>query len=150
MTTTRTGLDQAETVALVRAAQAGDREAFGQLYVAFERKVVAIALRYLGDLSDAQEVCQDVFVQAMRKLGQLRTPACFGAWLVAITRRTALNRVTRRREPLGAEPEMLEVNCVEYATPLGVALQAEQDAEVQSGLERLRPMDRETLVAFYV
>ena len=73
--------DQLHVTALVRASQRGDREAFGELFSRFERTVFAIALRRLGDYNEAEELCQDVFMQALLKIGQLREPASFGAWL---------------------------------------------------------------------
>ena len=63
-----------ETADLVRAAQAGNRDAFGELFERFQPTVLAIAMRRLRDHADAQELCQDVFVQAMLKIEQLRTP----------------------------------------------------------------------------
>ena len=63
----------------VLAAQAGDREAFGRLVERFERNVCATALRRLGNYVDAQEVTQEGFVQALRKIHQLREPVCFVA-----------------------------------------------------------------------
>ncbi len=70
---------------LVLAAQAGDREAFGELATRFEPMVYSIALRRLGNHSEAQELCQEVLVKAMQKLDQLKVPAAFGGWLRSIT-----------------------------------------------------------------
>lgn len=135
---------------LVRASQAGDRAAFGELFERYERHVFAVALRRLGDYSEAQELCQDVFVQAMQKIDQLREPECFGGWLRAITHRMAINRVVRRGPDFATEPETLEANCVEHATPLSAALQSERDRQLHASLDRLRDLDRQTLEAFYV
>ena len=79
----------------VRAAQAGDRLAFGQLVERYERAVYSTALRRLGNHAEAQELVQEVFVQALRKLPQLREPEAFGGWLRSITTRMAINRATR-------------------------------------------------------
>lgn len=135
---------------LVRAAQQGDRDAFGQLFERFERHVLAIAIRRLGDFSEAQELCQEVFLQAMLKLDQLREPACFGGWLRSITNRMAINRMVRRGPDLPTEPEALAATCVDELTPLSRVLHVERDAQLHAGLNRLRDMDRQTLVAFYV
>ena len=62
---------------LVEAAQAGDREAFGELAVRFEPMVYSTALRRLGNHSEAQELCQEVLVKAMQKIDQLKVPAAF-------------------------------------------------------------------------
>ena len=135
---------------LVEAAQAGDREAFGELATRFEPMVYAIALRRLGNHSEAQELCQEVLVKAMQKIEQLKVPAAFGGWLRSITVRMAINRVVRRAPVLSAEPQSLEANYVESQTPLDAVLADERAAQVRGGLARLGDMDRSTLEAFYV
>ncbi len=135
---------------LVRAAQDGDRDAFGLLFEKFQPHVFAIAMRRLGDHSEAQELCQDVFIQAMQKVDQLRTPEAFGGWLRSITVRMAINRVVRRGPDIPTEPTTLEGTCVEKTTPLSFAMANEQEAQLRAGLRRLRTLDRRTLVAFYV
>jgi len=142
--------DQTEVIDLVVAAQRGEKEAFGRLFQRYERTVFAIAMRRLGDFNEAQELTQDVFIQVMQKLRQLREPVCFGGWLRSITHRMAINRMVRRRPDRPTEPESLEANCVESVTPLSVVLQSERKSQVRAGLGRLRQLDRETLEAFYV
>jgi RNA polymerase sigma-70 factor (ECF subfamily) len=150
-TTTRTIDIRTATVAqLVAVAQAGQREAFGELFERFQRHVFAIAMERLGNYTEAQELCQDVFVQAMQKIEQLREPECFGSWLRSIAHRMAINRVVRRRPDLLAEPEMLATTCVEEETPLAAVLADERKSQVRAGLARLRDLDRQTLEAFYV
>lgn len=135
-------------VRLVSAAQQGDREAFGRLFEQFQRAVYAVAFRRLGDHAEAQEVCQEVFIQAMRKIGQLRDPRCFAGWLRSMAGRMSLNRAIRApRMPV--IPRTLEVACPNRQTPLGDILDEECRAQVHSGLDRLSTLDRETLVAFY-
>ncbi|MCH7727675.1 MAG: sigma-70 family RNA polymerase sigma factor [Planctomycetes bacterium] len=143
-------IDNIRLVELVLAAQTGDRAAFGELFERFERHVFAIALRRLGDYAEAEELAQDVFVQAMQKLEQLRQPECFGGWLRSITHRMAINRVVRRGPDVPTEPGTLAATCVDDATPLASALQNERHGQLHDGLGRLRDLDRETLVAFYM
>jgi RNA polymerase sigma-70 factor, ECF subfamily len=138
------------TAELVREAQGGDREAFGELFRRFERSVFAIALRRLRDFNEAQELSQEVFIQAMTKLDQLREPECFGGWLKSITYRMAINRIVRRAPDRAVEPEALESTCVEHRTPLTLVIDGERSSQVRAGLNRLRDLDRQTLVAFYV
>ena len=148
--TTYTDNDKALIVQLVQKAQAGDRAAFGELFVRFEQHVFAVALRRIGDYTEAQELCQDVFIQAMEKIVQLRQPECFGGWLRQITHRMAINRMVRRGPDIATEPETLEATCAEVNSPLNSVLNDERDDQLRAGLERLRELDRETLVAFYV
>ena len=142
--------ERATLVGLVRAAQGGDREAFGRLVERYERSVYANALRRLNDHAEAQELCQEVFVQALRKIEQLREPECFGGWLRSMTQRMAINRAVRRKPVTPADPELLEASCVETETPLTKILARERQKQVRAGLKRLRPLDRDTLTAFYV
>ena len=97
-----------EVTVLVERAQAGDRAAYGELVRRFQGSVYAMALTRVRDPVEAQELAQEVFVHAMRKLPQLRDPRCFAGWLRRITARMAINRLTRRGPLSGAEPEMLD------------------------------------------
>jgi 4-aminobutyrate aminotransferase-like enzyme len=64
--------------------------------------VMAIALRRLGDFGEAQELCQDVFIQAMKKIRQLREPEAFAGWLRSITGRYAPRSTSPRSPATGA------------------------------------------------
>jgi RNA polymerase sigma-70 factor, ECF subfamily len=136
--------------AQVRAAQRGNREAFGQLVERFQRAVYGVALRRLRNHAEAQELTQEVFVQAMRKIDQLREPEAFGGWLRSITTRMAINRSLRAGSVVPTDRETLEATCVERQTPLTTALDRERAGQVRAGLRRLRKLDRQTLEAFYV
>lgn len=143
--------DRTRTVAqLVGAAQSGSRDAQGELFQRYEQMVLSVAYRRLGDYTEAQELAQEVFVQALQKLNQLRTPECFGSWLRSITVRMAINRMVRGDRAVSTEPNTLEATCVSAETPDDCAVAGERAACVRDGLERLREMDRDTLVAFYV
>ena len=150
MTLTLDTRDRAMLERLVLRAQAGDREAFGELVRRYERAVYATAYKRLTNDAEAQELVQEVFVQALRKLPQLREPEAFGGWLRSITTRMAINRATRGGHVTPTEPELLEATCVETETPLTKALTRERKVQVRAGLGRLGRLDRETLVAFYV
>lgn len=139
-----------ELLELVALAQSGNRHAFGQLVERFERTIYAIALRKLNNHAEAQELAQEVFVQAMQKLPQLRDPACFPGWLRSIAVRMSINRCLRRGPVFAAESHSLEASCVNTDTPLRQAVAKETRQQVRAGLKRLGDMDRQTLEAFYV
>jgi RNA polymerase sigma-70 factor (ECF subfamily) len=141
--------EKTELIRLVRAAQRGDRQAFGRLAERYQRAVYATALRRLGNHNEAQELCQEVFIQALQKIGQLRDPRCFGGWLRSIASRMSINRAVRRAPLVPADTDVLEATRMESLTPLGAVLARERRSQVQSGLGRLPTLDRDTLVAFY-
>ncbi len=135
---------------LVIAAREGDRDAFGQLVERYQGSIYALAMRRLGDVGEAEELCQDVFVHALEKLDQLNEPACFGSWLRQITRRMAINRMVRRKPVITVEPSTLDATVEDVRTPLAEALANERARAVRAALGRLRPLDRQTLEAFYI
>jgi RNA polymerase sigma-70 factor (ECF subfamily) len=116
----------------------------------FQPTVYALALSRLRNPTDAQELVQEVFIHAMTKLSQLRDAHCFAGWLRQITERMAINRLTRRGPVRGAEPGILENVQAAVASPLEDLVRSEQKAKLWAGLERLKPVDRATLVAFYI
>lgn len=103
-----------DSIVLVAAAQSGDREAFARLYQRYARMVHGILLARVP-ASDAEDLVQDVFLRALEKVGQLRNPGAFGAWLGTLARNRARDFLRRRRsaasldeEPAGADRPTLE------------------------------------------
>ncbi len=143
-------MDKMTLINTVRAAQAGDREAFGRLVAAYQKVVLAVTERKLGNYAEAEELTQDVFIHAMQKIGQLENPAAFGGWLRSIATRMAINKITRQRSALPTDQEVLENTCVDGENPMDEAVLNERSDQLHRGLARLREMDRETLKAFYI
>ena len=77
---------------LVRLAQAGDVDAFGELVERNRRAVFRAALAAVGSPSEAEDVAQEAFVTAWRKLGGFRGESQFRTWLLSITWRKAIDR----------------------------------------------------------
>ena len=65
-----------------------------------------------------------MFIQAMRKIGQLRDPRCFAGWLRSMASRMALNRALRH-PPMPVMSEKMEVPCPVERSPLGDILDEE-------------------------
>lgn len=86
-----------ETEALVEAVSGGDREAFGRLYDAFAPMVHGILLARVPR-SEVDDLVQDIFLVALRKMHTLRDHASFGPWLAMITRNRATDFYRRTRE----------------------------------------------------
>ncbi len=139
-----------QTAALVEQAQAGDREAFGRLVEQFQRTVYSICLNRLGNPSEALELTQEVFLHVMKRLDQLREPERFAGWLRQVAARMAINRATRRVAPTTVEAEVLEGASGSRSDPLDELITRERARQLYEGLSRLKPLDRETLVAFYI
>ncbi|MDJ0975285.1 MAG: sigma-70 family RNA polymerase sigma factor [Planctomycetota bacterium] len=93
-----------DVAAAVAAVLSGDREAFGLLHGLFARMVHAILLARVP-AREADDLTQDVFLTALRKLDQLKNRAAFGPWVAQIARNRAYDhhRRSRRFDTLPAE-----------------------------------------------
>lgn len=91
---TATEASAATDLELVALAQAGDVEAFGELVERNRRAVFRAALAALGSPAEADDVAQEAFVTAYRKLGSFRGDSAFRTWLLSITWRKAIDRRT--------------------------------------------------------
>lgn len=93
-------------VELVNAALCGEKQAFAVLVKRYERPVRAVALNVLGDRHLAKDAAQDTFVRAYERLAGLRKPEAFGAWLMKIARRCALDLARRRPKEAQLDTEI--------------------------------------------
>src|SRR5262249_44386924 len=82
---------------LVRAAAAGDRDAFGGIYDRYADRLHDFCVGMLRDSDSAADCVQDVFCTAATRLSQLRDPDKLRPWLYAIARSEALRRLRDRR-----------------------------------------------------
>lgn len=140
---TATDSSEVSDLDLVRRAQAGDTEAFGELVERNRRAVFRAALAGVGSPAEADDVSQEAFVTAFRKLGGFRGESAFRTWLLAITWRKAIDRrnsMTRwlRRTVTPVDfgddaPDMME------STPSNARSQEDElaDMELQRTLRRL-------------
>jgi RNA polymerase sigma-70 factor, ECF subfamily len=117
--------------ALVRAAQQGDRSAFGLLYSRYSRMVHGILLSRVP-YSDVDDLVHDVFLQALPRLGSLRDVSKFPGWLASIARNRASDfhrrtkphdefseeTVDKKKEPAPATPH----SCAEAHAALDAIL----------------------------
>ncbi len=125
---------------LVEAVRNGNRDAFGDLARRHHARVARACRGMTGAAEDAEDLHHDALVEAYIKLGQLRDPARFAAWVVAIARNLARMKMRERVAPVqdvylameaasGDELHWHESLAVEYA--------------------RLKPQHRTTLALHY-
>ena len=105
-------LEVSEDATWVAAARDGDSAAFGQLYERYARMVHGVLLAKVP-VSEVDDLVQDVFIRALRRLSSLRETASFGAWLAAIARNVAhdYHRRSVPEEPLPDDASDQEIQC---------------------------------------
>jgi RNA polymerase sigma-70 factor (ECF subfamily) len=90
-------MSSSDDSALVAAAREGDRRAFAELYARYGRMVYGVLLARVR-WADAEDLVQDVFLIALRRLATLRDNGAFGGWLATIARNRATDHLRRARE----------------------------------------------------
>lgn len=139
---------------LIRSAAAGDRRAFNDLVERYQDQVYRFLVRTLGSTSDAQDVTQNTFLLAWRKLSQFRGDAKLSTWLTQIAVNQAAS-YRRKKKPrafgeisTGRETERQTVTIAdEHEPPPSARAEGqERDALVQSALDRLSDEYREVLI----
>ena len=144
-------------VQLIQRILSGDDSAFNALVEKYQKGVHALIWRKIGDFHYAEELTQDVFFQAYRKLGTLKDPKCFAGWLYVIADRLTLNWVKRRKpssmqslENIPPE-EIEEASYAHYVTLERETNAAEHNAGVvKKLLERLPESERTVVTLHYL
>lgn len=83
----------------IAASLDGDHEAFAELVRSHQQRVFRLAGRFFRRPEDVEEVAQETFLTAWRKLGTYAGKAPFEHWLTRICLRTSYARLRRRRAP---------------------------------------------------
>jgi RNA polymerase sigma factor (sigma-70 family) len=129
--------------ALVDRSRSGDLDAFGELIGLFRDMAHGYAYAFLGDFHWAEDVAQEAFIDAYRKLASLRAAEAFPGWFRRIVR-THCNRAVRKRR-LRTVPleEALEVAATDR-------LRSDLREEVLAALRALPEPQRVTTTLFYI
>jgi RNA polymerase sigma-70 factor (ECF subfamily) len=94
---------------MIAAVLAGEIQLYHDLIRPYERSVYVMALSYMKNEADAEDVAQEAFVRAFRKLSSFRAESKFSTWLISITINEARTRLRRqalvRMEPLDQLPD---------------------------------------------
>jgi RNA polymerase sigma-70 factor (ECF subfamily) len=84
---------------LVRCALAGEADAFAKLFEAHRGRVYAVCLRMTNNPADADDLTQEAFIQAFRKLASFRGDSALSTWLHRVAVNTALMHFRRQAVP---------------------------------------------------
>lgn len=89
---------------LVEAVRQGNGQAMRELYRAHHRRIYGLALRLTGNVGDAEDVVQETFLRAWRKLDRFRGESSFGTWLYRIAVNLCRD-LARKRKPTESDAE---------------------------------------------
>ena len=134
---------------LVARALAGDARAFGALVTRYRDLAVSVAYAATGDVGLAEDLAQEAFVVAWRRLGSLADRERFAPWLCGIVRHVAQSeRRHRRRHAPGGSPEVLDALAAARPSPLEEAIARQSLARTWRAIRALPARYREPLVLY--
>lgn len=110
---------------LAQRISGGDMQAFAELYNCYHRRVYSLCLRMTGNVAEAEDLAQEVFVHVYHKIGSFRGESTMTTWLHRVTINNVLmhfrkNSVRRERTTEDGEtPEpVVKANKTRQQTPL--------------------------------
>lgn len=138
-------------VAVISRARAGDSEAFRVLVERHSRSIFRLAFRMTGSEQDAEDVVQETFLKAYKRLHSFEARANFGTWLYRITVNCALDLMRkRRRHEEHSEADEFERDVPDFsgraALPDSMLFNVEVQKRVQEAMEILSPLERSAFV----
>lgn len=145
----------AAAVALVRA---GDRDAFRSIVDRHSEMLFRLAYRITGNEADAEEVVQETFLRAYRKLDSFDGRSSVGTWLFRIATNCSLDLLGRRKvqpqllatDPGEGESAPEERIGSEQPNPERLAYSSEMQANIRAGLQSLTSVERTAFVLRHI
>ena len=123
---------------LIQRILSGNQEAFNTLVRRYQKRVHALAWRKTGDFHVAEEITQDTFLKAYRKLGTLKNPNLFAGWLYVIANRLCNTWFQKR----GPKMQSLEAMPIAKVEELLYAKYMEEQREEKISEERINLVKR--------
>jgi RNA polymerase sigma-70 factor (ECF subfamily) len=148
---------EADDLALVTRAKAGDHGAFRALVVRYQRKVYAVALGIVKDTDLAWDVAQEAFVRVHGHLDSFKGDSAFSTWVFRITTHLGIDAVRRERTSHKDDIDDVRESDLEGAgegilsttlgdDPRANALRRELGGKIQEALAQLPEKHRTILV----
>jgi RNA polymerase sigma factor (sigma-70 family) len=137
---------------LVHGTLAGNRDAFGQIVSRYQSLICSLAYSATGSLGQSEDLAQETFITAWKRLGHLRERDKLRAWLCGIARNRINNFLRREgREPIRAAESLENLAETHSPEPLPAdqTISNEEQAILWRSLERIPEIYREPLVLFY-
>jgi len=124
---------------LVNKAIDGNEQAIEVLVRRYERMVYAFAYRMVGDMEEAKDITQDIFIRAMRGLKGFRRESSFRTWLYRIAVNVCLNH---KRAQRAVEIEIDERVRLNHKDSLTTMIEEERKRSIRDALDSLPPQQR--------
>ena len=139
---------------LIQRVLDGDQDAFTALVNKYQKSVHALVWRKIGDFHIAEELTQDVFLKAYKRLSTLKRPEHFPGWIYVIATRHCVSWLRKKQVPIRSLDTMstdeLEEACyAQYEADRGETAAIEQRRELVKRLLKKLPESERTVVTLY-
>jgi RNA polymerase sigma-70 factor (ECF subfamily) len=144
-------------VALMLRVKDGDEDALRELIERYQRPVINVIYRAIGDAWEAEDLAQRVFVQVYRSASRYKPTAKFTTWLFTITRNTILNEHRRRarhaaeslealEQPADTEDAGVQLADARATDPARAAAERELQERIRAAIQRLPEAQRTAVI----
>jgi len=139
---------------LMARVKEGDEEAFRELIERYQRPVINMIYRSIGDAWEAEDLAQRVFLQVFRSAGRYQATAKFTTWLFTITHNTILNEYRRRSRHAAESLDTLtdgEESGMQFADPRTAdpaqeVIERELQEKIQVAIQELPEAQRTAVI----
>ena len=107
---TTTQLPNTADAEMLARAQAGDHQAFAQLYALHKRRIYSLCLRMVGNVAEAEDLTQEAFLQLHRKIATFRGDSAFSTWLHRLAINVVLMQLRKKGLSLISLDEAMDPN----------------------------------------
>jgi len=138
--------------ALVALALEGDRHAFARIVARYQALLCSIAYSALGSLAHSEDLAQEAFVEAWKKLPNLDDPDRLKAWLCGILRfKVSHHRRSESRRAMGHTDTLAQADPLSSDTPNAedYTMKEQEQALLWQALEKVPETYREVMILFY-
>ena len=117
-----------QELALIRAMQRGDQEAFAKVLAAYEKQVYNLCLRMTANHEDAADLTQEAFLKVWRGVGNYKFESSFSTWIFRLTSNVCIDflRSKKRRPTISLTQEEEQDGAAELEVPDAAPLPEEQ------------------------
>ena len=145
-----------DDVQLIHSILSGDDAAFSTLVEKYKKGVHALAWRKIGDFHHAEEITQDTFLRAYKKLPTLKNPNQFSGWLYVIANRLCINWMRKKKLSMQSLESTSAEETERFSYIQHVSEQRETEASehrseiVKKLLARLPESERTVMTLYYL
>jgi len=135
---------------IIQKVKQGEIHAFNEVILLYEKQVFNLAFRIIKNREDAEEVAQDSFVKAYKRIKSFKGNSKFSTWLYRITYNNSLNKISaNKRKGFTEELEDDKIGGSISDHGMKQLLDAERKDFIQKALAKISPQENTLLTLYY-